>query len=125
MILGTGIDIIEVGRIASSYEKFGERFANRILLPDEIAYCLSHKNPGPFLAARFAAKEAISKAFGTGIGAALSWQDMEIRRKESGEPFVVLHGKGEKLFTSRQAKQLLISLSHTQNYAAATAILES
>jgi holo-[acyl-carrier protein] synthase len=124
MILGTGIDIIEVGRIASSYEKFGERFVNRILHADEIAYCLSHKNPAPFLAARFAAKEAISKAFGTGIGAALGWQDMEIRRKESGEPFVVLHGNGEQLFASRGAKRLLISLSHTTNYAAATAILE-
>ena len=124
MILGTGIDIIEVARIAVSYEKFGERFVNRILLPGEIAYCLSHKTPGPFLAARFAAKEAVSKAFGTGIGAALGWQDMEIRRKESGEPFVVLHGKGEQLFAARGAKRLLVSLSHTANYAAATAILE-
>jgi holo-[acyl-carrier protein] synthase len=125
MILGTGIDIIEVTRVQASHERFGERFLKRLLHPDEIAYCLSHKNPAPFLAARFAAKEAISKAFGTGIGAALGWQDMEIRRKKSGEPFVILHGKGEKLFASRQAKQLLISLSHTQNYAAATAILES
>jgi holo-[acyl-carrier protein] synthase len=124
MILGTGIDIIEVARIASSFEKFGERFVNRILLPDEIAYCLTHKNPAPFIAARFAAKEAISKAFGTGIGAQLGWQDMQIRRKESGEPFVVLHGKGKILFETRGAKQLLVSLSHTQNYAAATAILE-
>jgi holo-[acyl-carrier protein] synthase len=124
MILGTGIDIIEVARIASSYEKFGERFVNRILLPDEIAYCLSHRNPAPFLAARFAAKEAISKAFGTGIGAQLGWQDMEIRRKESGEPFVILHGKGKILLESRGAKQLHVSLSHTQNYAAATAVLE-
>ena len=124
MILGTGIDIIEVARIASSYEKFGERFVNRILLPDEIAYCLTHKNPAPFIAARFAAKEAISKSFGTGIGAALGWQDMEIRRKESGEPFVILHGKGKILFEARGAKKLHISLSHTQNYAAAMAILE-
>ena len=124
MILGTGIDILEVKRIAASYEKFGERFVNRILLPGEIAYCLSHKTPGPFLAARFAAKEAISKAFGTGIGAALGWQDMEIRRKASGEPFVVLHGKGEQLFAARGANRLLVSLSHTTNYAAATAILE-
>ena len=123
MILGVGIDIIEVARIASSHEKFGERFVNRILHPDEIAYCLSHKNPAPFLAVRFSAKEAISKAFGTGISAQLGWQDMEIRRKESGEPFVVLHGKGKKLFQSRRAKRLLVSLSHTQNYAAATAIL--
>jgi len=124
MILGVGIDIIEVARIAVSYEKFGERFLNRILLPDEIAYCLSHKYPAPFLAARFAAKEAISKAFGTGIGAQLGWQDMEIRRKPSGEPFVVLHGKGQELFKSRKARQLLVSLSHTQNYAAVTAVLE-
>ncbi|HEY5298572.1 MAG TPA: holo-ACP synthase [Verrucomicrobiae bacterium] len=125
MILGTGIDIIEVGRIAASYEKFGERLVNRILLPDEIAYCLAHKNPAPFLAVRFAAKEAISKAFGTGIGAALGWQDMEIRRKESGEPFVVLHGKGKILLETRGAKKLHVSLSHTQTYAAATAILEN
>jgi holo-[acyl-carrier protein] synthase len=124
MILGTGIDIIEVARIASAYEKFGERFVNRVLLADEIAYCLSHKNPAPFIAVRFAAKEAISKAFGTGIGASLGWQDMEIRRKKSGEPFVVLHGNGKKLFKSRRAKNLLISLSHTVNYAAATAVLE-
>jgi holo-[acyl-carrier protein] synthase len=124
MILGTGIDIIEVARIAASFEKFGERFVNRILLPDEIKYCLTHKNPAPFLAVRFAAKEAISKAFGTGIGAQLGWHDMEIRRMESGEPFVVLHGKGSELFAARQAQRLLISLSHTENYAAATAILE-
>ena len=124
MILGIGIDIIEVARVKASYERFSERFLNRLLLADEIAYCLSHKNPAPFLAARFAAKEAISKAFGTGVGARLGWHDMEIRRKQSGEPFVVLHGKGEKLFASRKAKRLLISLSHTENYAAVTAILE-
>jgi holo-[acyl-carrier protein] synthase len=124
MILGIGIDIIEVARVQASHKRFGERFLNRLLLADEIAYCLSHKNPAPFIAARFAAKEAISKAFGTGIGAQLGWQDMEIRRKDSGEPFVVLHGKGKKLFKSRRAKRLLVSLSHTANYAAATAVLE-
>jgi len=124
MILGTGIDIIEVARIAASYERFGERFVNRILLPDETAYCLTHKNPAPFLAARFAAKEAVSKAFGTGIGAQLGWRDMEIRRKESGEPFVVLHGNGKKLFETRGAKRLHISISHTEQYAAVVAVLE-
>lgn len=125
MILGTGIDIIEVARIAASFEKFGEKFVNRILLPEEITYCLSHRQPAPFLAARFAAKEAISKAFGTGIGAQLGWQDMEICKKESGEPFVVLHGKGKNLFEARGAKKLHVSLSHTQTFAAATAILET
>ncbi len=124
MILGTGIDIIEVARIAASHEKFGDRFVNRILLPDEIAYCLSHRQPAPFLAVRFAAKEAVSKAFGTGIGAQLGWRDIEIRRKESGEPFVVLHGKGRELFGARGAAKLHVSLSHTEHYATAMAILE-
>src|ERR1700709_913207 len=86
MILGTGIDIVEVARIASSFEQHGERFVNRILVPDEIAYCLAHRQPAPFLAVRFAAKEAISKAFGTGLGAEIGWRGIEIRPKESGEP---------------------------------------
>ena len=125
MILGMGIDIIEVARISASYERFGERFLKRILHPNEISYCLSHKVPGPFLAARFAAKEAISKAFGTGIGAQLGWQDMEVGRKETGEPFVILHQAGQKLLEERKARAVLISLSHTQQHAAAVAILES
>lgn len=125
MILGTGIDIIEVGRIKASYERFGERFINRILRPAEIAYCLSHKFPAPFLAARFAAKEAVSKAFGTGIGRQLGWQDMEVGRKESGEPFVILHENGLKLLEQRSGRVVHLSLSHTENYASAIAILES
>jgi holo-[acyl-carrier protein] synthase len=125
MILGVGIDIIEVKRIEASYEKFGERFIKRILRDNEIAYCLSHKAPGPFLAARFAAKEAISKAFGTGIGAKLSWQDMEVAKKPSGEPYVILHGGGATLLAERNARMVLISLSHTQEHATAVAILES
>ncbi len=124
MILGTGIDIIEVARIRASYEKFGARFLNRILLPSEIAYCLTHKSPAPFLAARFAAKEAISKAFGTGIGAKLGWRDIEIGRRDSGEPFVILHGAGQTLLIERGASSVLVSLSHTDNYATATAILQ-
>ena len=125
MILGLGIDLIEVARIESSFERFGDRFVNRILLPNEITYCLAYKKPGPFLAARFAAKEAISKAFGTGIGAQLGWQDMEVGKKPSGEPFVILHGAGEKLLQARGARHVLLSLSHTQGHAAAVAVLES
>jgi holo-[acyl-carrier protein] synthase len=125
MILGIGIDIIEVGRIEASFQKFGDRFINRILHPNEIAYCLSHRAPGPFLAARFAAKEAISKAFGTGIGAELGWQDMEVGRKPSGEPFVILHERGQALLTARGGRAVLISISHTQHHATAIAILES
>jgi len=125
MILGIGIDIIEVVRIQASHEKFGERFLNRILHPNEIAYCLSHKFPAPFLAARFAAKEAISKAFGTGIGAQLGWQDMEVAKRDSGEPYVILHGDGQGLLQKRGGRVVLISLSHTQQHATAVAILEA
>jgi holo-[acyl-carrier protein] synthase len=125
MVLGIGIDIIEVGRIESSYQKFGERFLHRILHPSEIGYCLSHRAPGPFLAARFAAKEAISKAFGTGIGAQLGWQDMEVGRKASGEPFVILHERGQALLKARGGHRVLLSLSHTQQHATAVAVLET
>ncbi|MGO8697939.1 MAG: holo-ACP synthase [Limisphaerales bacterium] len=125
MILGTGIDIIEVRRVELAYEKHGDRFVRRILLPDELAYCLSHKSPGPFIAARFAGKEAISKAFGTGIGSQLSWHDMEIRRKESGQPYVVLHGQGQTLLVARGGREVHITLSHTTQHATAVAILES
>ncbi len=125
MILGTGIDLIEVERVEASFQKFGDRFVKRILHPDEIAYCLAHKNPAPFLAARFAAKEAVSKAFGTGIGTALGWHDIEVRKKPSGEPFVVLHGNGLKLLMERGGRVVHLSLTHTAMHAAAMAILES
>ena len=124
MILGTGIDIIEVERIRASHEKFGERFTQRILLPAEIEYCLRHKDPAPFLAARFAAKEAISNAFGPGICAKLGWQDMEVAKRDSGEPYVVLHGKGKELLEERGGDLVHLSISHTAHHAAVIAILE-
>ena len=124
MILGIGTDIVEVARIRASFEKFGERFVGRILRPEEISYCLQHKDPAPHLAARFAAKEAISKAFGTGIGSEIGWHDMEVRRKPSGEPVALLHDKGRELFDARSARALHITLSHTLQHATATAILE-
>lgn len=124
MILGVGTDIIEVARIRSSFERFGERFVSRVLVRSEIDYCLSHRDPAPFIAARFAAKEAISKAFGTGIGKSLGWQDIEIRKKESGEPWVELHENGLELLRARKAERLHVSISHTVEHATAFAILE-
>ncbi len=124
MILGLGTDITEIARVTSSLERFGDSFLNRILRPEEIAYCRAYRHIAQPVAARFAAKEAISKAFGTGIGAELGWHDMEICRQKSGEPYVILHGGGKTLFTARGGKQLLITLSHTQNYATAVAVLE-
>ena len=124
MILGIGVDIVEVDRIRKAHEQFGERFLREILLEAEIAYCLTYRDPAPSLAVRFAAKEAISKAFGTGIGANLGWHDMEIARRESGAPYVVLHGAGQVLFEHRHAAAIHLSLSHTALYAVAQVVLE-
>lgn len=124
MIVGVGIDIVEVSRIESSWQRFGERFLRRILLQPEVDYCLSHKSPGPHIAARFAAKEAVSKAFGTGIGAHLGWHDIEVFRKETGEPTVVLHEKGLLLMQERGGHAIFLSLSHTAAHAAAVAVID-
>lgn len=124
MIIGIGIDIIEVTRVRSAYERFGERFTKRILLEEEIAYCLAHKDPAPYLTARFAAKEAVSKAFGTGIGAQLGWHDIQVGRDTTGRPYIILHGEGLGLFQHLHATQISLSLSHTGSHATAIAILE-
>lgn len=124
MIVGIGTDIVEVDRIRESHEKFGVKFLDRILLPPERKYCLSHTDPAPHIAARFAAKEAIAKAFGTGIGESLGWRDMEIVREDSGKPTAKIHGQAQSLLQQTGATQLHISLSHTHQHATATAVLE-
>ncbi|MGO9244393.1 MAG: holo-ACP synthase [Verrucomicrobiia bacterium] len=122
-ILGTGVDIIETARIQDSLDKFGERFLNRCFWHEEIAYCNGMKFPALHFAARFAAKEAISKAFGTGIGRHLGWKDMEIRKRDSGEPYAVLHGRGADLAKARGVTTIFVSLSHCKEYAAAHAVI--
>ena len=124
MIIGVGIDLVEVPRIENAWKRFGQRFVDRILLPDESSYCMTHKNPASSLAARFAAKEAVSKAFGTGIGPSLGWHDIEVRRKESGAPYIILHGKGLELLTRLNANVVHLSLTHTATNSAAVAIIE-
>ena len=125
MILGTGIDIIEVDRIRDAWKRLGLPFARRFLTPPEIEYCLAHPDPAPYLAARFAAKEAISKAFGTGIGMGLGWHDMQIDRAETGKPSVTLSPAGQILLQSFGARALHVSLTHSTVHAAAVAILEN
>ena len=124
-VLGIGIDLVENARIQHSIERFGERFLHRVFTAGEIAYCQSMKFPERHFAARFAAKEALSKAFGTGIGKAMGWHDIDIRKKPSGEPFLVLTGGAEDLATQRGVKNALITLSHTDHYAMAVIVLES
>jgi len=122
MIFGIGIDVVEVERVESSMAEFGERFASRVFTEAERAYCDSQKRPAIHYAARFAAKEAVAKALGTGIGKDLSWLDMEIRRRESGEPEVFLSGDGAKFAKDNNLGQIKISLTHAQHYAAANAV---
>jgi len=122
-ILGVGMDIVETKRIAESIERFGDRFLHRVFLESEVAYSRSMKFPHLHLAARFAAKEAISKAFGTGIGRDLGWRDLEIIREPSGAPRVVLHGRAEAYAKARGVQAVHVSLSHTTDYGAASAII--
>jgi holo-[acyl-carrier protein] synthase len=124
-VLGIGVDLVECARIQHSLDRFGDRFLHRVFTDGEVAYSMSMKFPARHLAARFAAKEAVSKAFGTGIGKAMGWRDIDVRKKPSGEPFLVLGGGAEKLAKERGVSNALISLSHSEQHAVATIVLES
>ena len=124
-VIGIGVDIVETARIDRSLERFGDRFLHRVFTAGEIEYCQSMKYPARHFAARFAAKEAASKAFGTGIGKAMGWRDIDVHRHDSGEPFVVLEGGAKELAASRNVSAVWISLSHTDQHAVATIVLET
>ena len=123
MVFGIGIDVVENDRISDSIRRHGQRFVDRVFHTSEIDYCRSMQNPAPHFAARFAAKEAVSKAFGTGFAQDVSWRDIEISRKPTGEPFVILHGGAAALADRLRISSILVSLSHTENYAVANALL--
>jgi holo-[acyl-carrier protein] synthase len=124
-VLGIGVDLVECARIQHSLDRFGDRFLHRVFTDGEIAYSKSMKFPARHLAARFAAKEALSKAFGTGIGKAMGWKDIDVHKKPSGEPFVVLEGGAKQLAAERGVVKVWITLSHTDNHAMAMIVLES
>jgi len=124
-VLGVGVDIVETARIDHSLERFGERFLHRVFTTGEIEYCQSMKFPARHFAARFAAKEAASKAFSTGIGKSMGWRDVDVHRQESGQPFVVLEGGAKAMAAARGVANVWISLSHTDRHAVATIVLES
>lgn len=121
-VVGIGVDVVETARIEHSISRFGERFLRRVFTEAEIAYCESMKHAARHYAARFAAKEAVSKAFGTGIGVHMGWTDIEVRRRETGEPYCVLHGPALALAETRGVAEVLISLSHADHYAVANAV---
>jgi holo-[acyl-carrier protein] synthase len=123
-VLGIGVDLVECARIQHSLDRFGNRFLHRVFTEGEVAYSMSMKSPARHLAARFAAKEAVSKAFGTGIGKAMGWRDIDVRKKPSGEPFLVFSGGAEELAKRRGITLALITLSHTEHHAVAMIVLE-
>jgi holo-[acyl-carrier protein] synthase len=123
-VLGIGVDLVECARIQRSLDRFGDRFLHRVFTDGEIQYSMSMKFPARHLAARFAAKEAVSKAFGTGIGKAMGWRDIDVRKKTSGEPFLVLAGPADQLAKQRGVTAALITLSHTAHHAVAMIVLE-
>src|SRR2546421_11022745 len=124
-VIGIGVDLIECARIQHSVDRFGDRFLHRVFTDGEIEYSMSMKFPARHLAARFAGKEAVAKAFGTGIGKAMGWRDIDIQKKASGEPFLVFLGPAGELAKARGVTNALITLSHTDQYAMACIVLES
>ncbi len=123
-VLGIGVDLVECARIQHSIDRFGDRFLHRVFTEGEIEYSMSMKFPARHLAARFAAKEAVSKAFGTGIGKAMGWRDIDVRKKPSGEPFLVFSGSAQELAVNRGVTSALITLSHTEHHATACIVLD-
>ncbi|MGH9500197.1 MAG: holo-[acyl-carrier-protein] synthase [Terriglobales bacterium] len=124
MIVGTGIDIAEVPRIAASIARFGERFLHRIFTEGEIRYCDSKANRAERYAARFAAKEAGMKAIGTGWNHGVSWQDVEVSRLPGGRPTITFHRKAAEFASRLGVKHVALSLTHTADHAIAQVILE-
>jgi holo-[acyl-carrier protein] synthase len=124
-VLGIGVDLVDCARIQRAIDRFGDRFLHRVFTDGEIEYSMSMKFPARHLAARFAAKEAVSKAFGTGIGKEMGWRDIDIRKKPSGEPFLVFSGPAKQLAERRGVSVALITLSHTEHHGMATIVLES
>src|SRR5881275_3307455 len=125
MIVGTGIDIAEVPRIAESIKRFGERFIQRVFTEGEIRYCDSKANRIERYAARFAAKEAAMKALGTGWNHGVRWRDIEIAREPGSRPTIVFHGKAAEFAVRLGAAHVALSLSHTEDQAIAQVILEN
>ena len=118
----TGIDLVDVPRLSQTIERLGEAFLKRVFLPSEIDYCARMAEPAIHYAARFAAKEAVAKALGTGIGEAVGWLEIEVDRGESGRPRLCLHGNAVAVARGQGVVQMDLSLTHTAQIAAAQVV---
>jgi holo-[acyl-carrier protein] synthase len=124
MIVGSGIDLVEISRIQHSLDRFGSRFLDRVYTADEQAYCLRKRNAAESLAARFAAKEAGAKALGTGISHGVNWLEIEVIREPGGRPALRFHGRAAEVARRLGAHGSALSITHTGALAMASVVLE-
>jgi holo-[acyl-carrier protein] synthase len=124
MIVGSGIDLVEIGRIHQSMERFGQRFLDRIFTAAEQAYCLRKRKAAESLAARFAAKEAGAKALGTGISRGVNWLEIEVVREPGGKPSLRFHGRAAEIAAALGVARTALSLTHSGDLAMASVVLE-
>ncbi len=124
MIVGSGIDLVEISRIQESLERFGQRFLDRIFTSAEQTYCLRKRKAAESLAARFAAKEAGAKALGTGISRGVNWLELEVVREPGGKPSLRFHGRAAEIAAALAVAHTALSLTHTADLAMASVVLE-
>lgn len=124
MIVGIGTDLVEIVRVERALERHGDRFARRILVAHEYARFTAHRKPAAYLAKRFAAKEAFSKAMGTGIRAPVSWQNLGVANHSSGRPYFELSEALAELVRRRGIRSVHVSLTDERGMAAAFVVLE-
>ncbi|KPJ54530.1 MAG: hypothetical protein AMS16_04720 [Planctomycetes bacterium DG_58] len=124
MIIGIGVDIVAPERIAGMMERHGERFLERTFTPGEIAYCKDRKRAVEHFAARWAAKEAVAKALGTGFDRDVGWKDIEVVKEGTGAATVELHGDAKAIAGRLGVQRIHLSLSHIESLAVAMAVME-
>jgi holo-[acyl-carrier protein] synthase len=124
MIVGSGIDLVEIARIQHSMDRYGTRFLDRVYTAAEKAYCLRKRKAAESFAARFAAKEAGAKALGTGISHGVSWLEIEVVREPSGRPSLKFHGRAAERAERMGVRNTALSLTHTEALAMASVVLE-
>jgi holo-[acyl-carrier protein] synthase len=122
--ISPGIDLVENARIAAAIERGGDSFLRRTFTEAETAYCQIHRNPAPRFAARFAAKEAVAKAFGTGLGEAAAFREIEVVHLPGGAPAIQLHGAAAATALAQGVSSIELSLTHTDHYAAAMVVIQ-
>ena len=123
-VRGIGIDVVQVDRIKGSLERFGARFEARVFTEGELEYARRHKDPLPHLAARFAAKEALFKAIGTGLSGGVGWKDAEVIQPGGRQPQLALHGVAAEVFRTLGATRSHLTLAHDAGVAVACVVIE-